>query len=550
MLEFHSSGYERVSVFVKRTAGPEDSWLCLEGPRKKQQVIHMGRDWYRMVQLPLPEQGTYSLTQAGMEIAQIYLCGGKDLMERGIRYLDPVSGEAVMLDRWYNTPRREQFHFGPFVNWANDPNALCWYHGYYHLFYQANPFEQKWNDMYWGHAVSKDLIHWRHLPHALEPQEALWRNPGLKGGAFSGCAVAGEQQIDIYLTRHEGPQEDGPETREWQTKAVCRDGIGIESEVLLIGEKPKGVSPDFRDPKVQQIGRENYMVLGSAVNEIPAILLYRENEGSWEYLGPLLTEPAEGIKTFECPDFFELDGFFVALGAWMWHRDEFGRRQMTRCYIGEFDGRTLHSQKEQWYDFGSNFYAVQSFTHENRRIAIGWISDFYGEHRPDINGACGSFSLPRELSVNAGRLCMKPAAECYGLMKELLIKEYGKNSISALNIPGSCYFVRARLNSDGDFCMVLARDGTDTLSLERTGGITELVSTKKEVEGIRFPSDVTAVRDIEIFVDRRVTEVFLNHGEGAGTKVFYQDEAEGFFEARSENEVLAEIEIWTMESIW
>ena len=52
--------------------------------------------------------------------------------------------------KFIGTPYREQYHFSPVVNWNNDPNGLCWFKGYYHLFYQLNPFGQEWNNMYWG----------------------------------------------------------------------------------------------------------------------------------------------------------------------------------------------------------------------------------------------------------------------------------------------------------------------------------------------------------------------------------------------------------------
>ena len=78
--------------------------------------------------------------------------------------------------KFIDTPYREQYHFSPVVNWNNDPNGLCWFKGYYHLFYQLNPFEQEWNNMYWGHAASKDLVHWTHLPVVLEPQKEILDN--------------------------------------------------------------------------------------------------------------------------------------------------------------------------------------------------------------------------------------------------------------------------------------------------------------------------------------------------------------------------------------
>lgn len=550
MPEFHNSGYERICIFVKRT-DERDGWLCLEGPSGKKQEIHMGKDWYRMVQFALPEDGRYRLSREAVELAQMYLSGGEKLLERGVCFLDPDSGQEVDLGSWYDTPVREQVHFGPFVNWVNDPNGLCWYQGYYHLFYQANPFGQEWNDMFWGHAVSKDMLHWVHMPHALEPQGGLWKDRAIKGGAFSGSAVVEQDGIHLYLTRHEGPQEDGGATKEWQTKAICRDGIHIEAEKVLIDEKPQGVSFDFRDPKVQRLGGQNYMVLGAAVDGIPSILLYgQDGGGNWTYRGPLLQEEENGIRTFECPDFFELDGSYVALGAWMCHHDEYGRYQMTRCYIGTFDGWKLQPDRQQWYDFGSNFYAVQSFEHEGRRIAIGWISDFYGEHRELENGAYGSFALPRELSVRGGRLFMAPAKECYRLLDERLLLDTKSSAIEGMRIPGNSYFVRIQLDGNGDFRVVLARDGADALSLVRKDGITGLVSTKKEVEGISFPSDVADVRELEVFVDRRVTEIFLNKGEGAGTKLFYQSSNDGYLEAEFHVGDLKLFEVWDMKSIW
>lgn len=548
MLEFDNGEYESVCIFAEKT-DDRDGWICLEGPGGKEQQVHMNDDWYRLVQLALPEKGIYRISRKGVSFTQMYLSGGPDLMDRGIRFLDPDSGDEMELGKWYDTSVREQYHFNPFMNWVNDPNGLCWFKGYYHLFYQSNPFGQEWNDMYWGHAVSRDLIHWTHMPYVLEPQPDLWRDKEHKGGAFSGSAQVEGEQMHLYLTRHHGPQEDGEETREWQTEAVCWDGIHVEKERPCITERPEGASFDFRDPKVQRIEGMDYMVLGSSLDGVPSILLYVRENGAWSFKGPLLQEHEPGIRTFECPDFFELDGKYVAAGAWMCHRDEAGRYQMTRCYTGTFDGGRFKTEHQQWYDFGSNFYAVQSFEHGGRRIAIGWISDFYGEHRVKPTGACGSFSLPRELHMEQGRLFTEPVKECYGLLKERIFAVSGQE-VPPVIVPGISFFVKIKLGDDRDFLVTLAREGDDALYLERKNGVTSLVSTRKEVSEVRFPSDVSTVRYVEIFMDRRVAEVYLNHGEAAGTKLFYQESTRGHLEADFAAGSLKRLEVWTMESIW
>ena len=78
-------------------------------------------------------------------------------------------------------PARPRYHFLPEKNWMNDPNGLIQFKGEYHLFFQYNPFGATWGNMSWGHARTKDLVHWERLPVALFPDM-----PYDRAGVFSG----------------------------------------------------------------------------------------------------------------------------------------------------------------------------------------------------------------------------------------------------------------------------------------------------------------------------------------------------------------------------
>lgn len=93
-------------------------------------------------------------------------------------------------DRYY-----PGYHFRPSINWMNDPNGPIFKNGWYHLFFQYNPNSDVWGDIHWGHAKSKDLIHWEMCPIAIAPSTEAG-----EVHCYSGCAVDRGDEVRIFYT--------------------------------------------------------------------------------------------------------------------------------------------------------------------------------------------------------------------------------------------------------------------------------------------------------------------------------------------------------------
>ena len=115
--------------------------------------------WYQQY-IICPEQ-SYVITAENATIHLAYYWNSLTVKEEGIHFL---RSDALNTEQVYRQPLRNQFHFSALCGWMNDPNGLCFDGEYYHLFYQYNPASTHWGNVYWGHAISTDLVHWRHLP--------------------------------------------------------------------------------------------------------------------------------------------------------------------------------------------------------------------------------------------------------------------------------------------------------------------------------------------------------------------------------------------------
>lgn len=323
-------------------------------------------------------------------------------------------------------PERLKYHFEPRKGWMNDPNGLIEFGGRYHAFFQHNPYAPKWDRMHWGHAVSRDLIHWEEWEIALRPEEP-YENAG---GCFSGSAIEKDGLLYLFYT---SVSEQWGQT---QSAAVSRDGWHFDklSENPLIRTYPADGSPEFRDPKVFRHGTGYGMVCGSGKDGVGKVLLYRSDDlRHWEYEGVLYETRESGV--LECPDLFPLGDRYVLMYS------RIGKRaDAVEFVIGEFDGRRFRAETRCVPESGPQFYAPQTFCDaRGRRIMIGWMYDW---ERPADAGAdyAGALTIPRMLSLRDGRLCNYPVEEAQDLLNDRddLVKVSGRRITIAGDVAWEC----------------------------------------------------------------------------------------------------------------
>lgn len=448
---------------------------------------------------------------------------------------------------------RNRYHFMSPVGWINDPNGFIYFREEYHLFYQYYPYDSKWGPMHWGHAKSKDLITWEHLPVALAPDQ-----PYDKDGCFSGSAI--EKDGNLYLMYTGLIKGETEETsRQVQCMAVSSDGINFhkveQNPVLTEKDLPKNTLPqDFRDPKVVKKNGVYYsIIVAKTAQETGQILLYSSTDLiDWDYTSVLWEGTQEEGIMWECPDIFELDGkeaIIISPIAFPKENNHYHNTHSSLIVIGQMDWEkgTFKKEYHKEIDHGLDFYAPQTIEDAyGRRIMIAWMQ-MWGRNIPtdtEKHGWSGSMSLPRKLNFVDNHLYQQPVDEIkkyftneVSIEKEILQdeeKEFpGVNGdICALelevDVENSSYLeISVHANKDEQTLLSYHHD-TGLLELNRQNSGHKISGEEDEYLYKRAVYCDTSSKKIklEIFLDRSSIEVFVNEGiETITANVYPKEEA-------------------------
>ena len=412
----------------------------------------------------------------------------KEKIEKTNRYIAEKRDQV-------NPLYRGHFHLMPPIGWMNDPNGFVFYKGDYHLFYQFYPYDSVWGPMHWGHAKSKDLLHWEELPVALAPSEPYDQN-----GCFSGSALVKDDRLVLLYTGH---VENDQERLETQCMASSEDGLVFEKYAhnpVISQKQIEGIadSADFRDPKIfEHEGRYYAVVASKTPDERGQILLFESADClNWRFKSVLLEgEKGQGLM-WECPDLFELDGKWVLILSPIEmerQQEQFWNINSSLAFIGQMDWETGHFQVENEHeiDGGLDFYAPQTCVNDQgERYLVAWMQMWHRTIPPHElgHGWSGMMTLPRRLSVRHKRLCQEIPDS---LFQQLSLQEDGSGQVTGLglilsDLARQQQYLRLEVEPNADFELLYAHNPVSHQAVQLSySPQTRLLSLSRE--GLGYP---------------------------------------------------------------
>lgn len=433
-------------------------------------------------------------------------------------------------------PYRPAVHICPPCGLLNDPNGLCWYEGWYHVFYQWHPFGPSHGMKHWAHVRSKDLADWEWCDEMLVPTEAYE-----KSGCYSGNAYVNPKDGNCYLFYTANYKTETGRIPKQAVAVMEPDGTirKYENNPVIDGA-PEGMSGDIRDPFVFARDGLYYMLLGAAdMDGKGQLLLYSGKDMfSWNYEGVIRIMTKDGAMELgtmaECPGYIRVDGkdmLLVSLIGIAPQGERYHNQFSSLALIGELDLTRMEYRAEtvEEMDCGFDFYAPQPFYGEDGKpMVFGWFG--CGEQKlPD--DACHwrhGLTLPRDLHIREGRLVMLPSppvADRFG--EPVLVLDDPVKVIE----PEVQMCLKWKLHNDGDSHVLAVGTENDYWTLAVDFPAKTLIWERNT---LKIPVDVfygTARTcsflpcknmEILIYLDHSFVEIYVQNGERVMSGRCYQ----------------------------
>lgn len=491
-----------------------DRYLWFPVDNGKPEVkLHLLRDGGKFQEIDIHLGGTDCEFYASMDVSahldrDIDINGTVD--EAALRqifcYHDPVQ---------HVYPFRPQIHYAAKTGWINDPNGLIYADGVYHLYHQWNPYGTEWGNMHWGHAVSRDLLHWEHRPMAMEPDEY--------GTAYSGCAwqdhdnVAGygKDALLFFYTASGGCNQWSIDAgnEHVQRLAISTDGGDTLRKVgTLIGH----IAGGNRDPKVFWHEHSGAYIMALFLDDYDFAVFRSTDLLDWKE-SQRFTAP-DGMR--ECPDLFELEVVGGNRRKWVfWSADGY-------YLVGDFDGYRFTPESPMRCAYRTGLpYAAQTYAGiAGRTVSVTWhrLENSRGHYR-------GMMSIPVELSLieRDGEYLMRfvPVRELGACLSRRVLLENCVGDVLYRPLDGKPILLALRWNEQAS--------GKTEITVGQTtiradfGDATLTMTGPCDTQTNAMAIDPTRAFDLSVVIDQEVIE-------------FYGDEGTLYGAVETEENVLAE----------
>ncbi|MBL7742355.1 MAG: glycoside hydrolase family 32 protein [Chitinophagaceae bacterium] len=444
---------------------------------------------------------------------------------------------------------RPRIHFSPKAHWMNDPNGMVYYKGTYHLFYQYHPYSSVWGPMHWGHATSRNLIHWEHQPIAIYPDSL--------GTIFSGSAVVdinntsgfgskGQVPLVAIFTQHdEKAEKAGKNDFQNQSLAYSLDDGKTWSKY---DGNPVLQNPgirDFRDPKVMWHQPTKKWIMSLAVAD--RIFFYSSPDlKKWSKESEFGESAGAHGGVWECPDLFSLDYDGRALWVLVVSLNPGGpnKGSATQYFIGDFDGKNFspYNTETKWLDYGPDDYAGITWSGTgNRKIFLGWMSNWMYANIVPTESWRSAATLPRELKIkNTGNdmlIASQPVKELSAIRSKPFIRNnifLGKPFHLAPNtgpVKFPCLLDLA-MDQVKDFSITLLNEAGNELVIGYDGKNNRYFIDRTRSGNVGFHQEFAAIHtaprfsssskmDMTLVIDVSSAELFADDGLTVMTQLFF-----------------------------
>ena len=464
---------------------------------------------------------------------------------------------------------RPLYHFTPEQNWLNDPNGMVYLDGEWHLFYQHNPFADVWGHMHWGHAVSRDLLHWSHLPIALHEDEAA----GVM--IFSGSAAVdrlntsglGSRETPALIAAYTGHSA----TEEDQRIAFSNDRgrtwtNSRHNPVIRIGSR------EFRDPKLFWHAPSQHWIMACVLADKQQVRFYSSTDlRDWQHMSDFGPAGAH-TGAWECPDLFTLavdgDPSHVKWVLKVDNQQSVDGHAGGQIFIGHFDGVRFVCDdppaRIRPIDYALDFYASQSWSDapEGRRVWLAWMTHWSYAGKLPTSPWRGMMTAPRELALRTFddgiHLTQAPVREIETLRRQHIRLENVEATQATIDAKGTALDIQVVLEREGasPFGLHVREGAAERTAIGYDPQAGELFVDRSESGDMSFSPQFVerhAVRltlkdnmlALRVLVDAQSVEVFAEEGRVVmSVQIFPRDESDGI--SLFGNAIIRSLDVWAL----